>query len=276
MSEERKSVLISSLGMGPGVVTSAVDALQKKLAENLSLEKVVTLSTLGKDIAYKEPRSGEVIPEGFTNILIEEFEQNYGDEIEYIPICIDYPDMDYPKACDQFLATACQQINKYHEADYDVYVSLAGGRKSMAGILSVAAQFYGAKMLFHVAITNDRERQTIEEHGSELSYIRRNRNRDKILHPSSAQLVKLPFLNLRTLTKKITADLNKYGDIDANTRRTLEIFEPSIDDVVNRDIDVNTRRIDETSESGIDGVVNSIRGLLHQQDISDKAYFIKT
>ncbi|HIE30406.1 TPA: hypothetical protein EYP66_24360 [Candidatus Poribacteria bacterium] len=242
MSEERKSVLIASLGMGPGVITSAVDALRKELGENFSLEKVVTLSTIGRDIAYKDPRSGEVIPEGFTNILIKEFEQNYRDGIEYIYICIDYSDMDYPKACDQFLATACQQIDKYHNDDYDVYVSLAGGRKSMAGILSVAAQFYGAKMLFHVAITNERERQVIEEHGSDLNYILRNR--DRILHPSSAKLVKLPFLNLRALTRKITADLRQYGNIDVNTRSTLEVLEIDIDDVVMSIRDLN--RVQET------------------------------
>lgn len=219
MNEDKKKVLITSLGMAPGVVTTAVDVLQKEVGE---IDKVVTLSTSAKGICRKDSNEKVIAtPGGRVELLIHEFKRCYEGKIEYEPDCIKKSDLAVAKACKNFFELACNQIDQHNENNYDVYVSLAGGRKSMSGIMTLATQFFGAEMLFHIAITNRNQRDKIDDKGSNLSYVRSKRN--DMLHPDSAELVELPFLNLRPLTKKAISSMEE-GEATEYTQRLLDFL----------------------------------------------------
>ena len=68
MTEERKIVLMSSLGKSPGVVTAAIDALEMELRK--AVDKIITLST--KEIVTVD-RRGRDVPGDCINILKKEF-----------------------------------------------------------------------------------------------------------------------------------------------------------------------------------------------------------
>ncbi len=232
MTEKKGSVLIASLGDSPGVVTSAIDTL------GLAINKVITISTQGSKTCTKD-RKGTVSksPGGFVELLINEFE-NYPEynEIEYIYDCIGSSEIENKSECNEFLTTAAKYIKEYQEEGYDVYVCIAGGRKSMSALLAIAGQFYGAEDIFHIAITKCDERKYIETNGSSLSLLRGG-NRNKLLHPESAEIVSLPFCNLSSFTKsELGSTENEEG------ARLLDIllkFSEKIKNGIERDIPPN-------------------------------------
>jgi len=199
MIEKKGNILIASLGESPGVVTSAVDALGR---EGVAISKVITISTQNTKTCSKS--KGKVSPEedGYVQVLIDEFEnyQKYKG-IDYIFDCIGSSDIENKSECEDFLHLATNYIKQYQQEDYDVYICVAGGRKSMSALLTIAAQFFGAKAIFHIAITKHGERKNIECNGNSLKLLN-GREKDLILHPESAETVPLPFCDLSSFTKQ--------------------------------------------------------------------------
>lgn len=207
MTEQKKNILITSLGLAPGVVTTAIDVLQKNQVE---IDKVITLSTRGTEDRV----------EFLTDVFRKPYYRNNNKVIIYESACISFGDLSDNGACEAFFRLANQTIDKYNEEGWDVYVSLAGGRKSMSGILAISTQFFGAKMLFHIAIIKGNERKDIDAKGNNLDYIRTHR--DAMLHPGSSELVELPFLNLRPFTK--SEDMKEINEFFEKYRVNVEPF----------------------------------------------------
>lgn len=221
MTEERKIVLMSSLGKSPGVVTAAIDALEMELRRGV--DELVTLST--KEIVTVD-RRGRAVPGDCINILNSELREYYQDRIKLDARYIEYKEIDDQEACLEFLGLACQQIRNYRQAGHEVYISLAGGRKSMSGIMAIATQFFGAEALFHVAVTDEKEDRTINEHGDDLQYIKgfpvNSEQRNLILHPSSARMVRLPFLDMSLDMNEVVEAIQQSRELNEETQRMLE------------------------------------------------------
>ena len=194
MPETKGNVLIVSLGKSPGVVTSAVDALAR---EGVKVNKVVTITTQSGDTCSKDIKGNVVKGQGgYVEFLISEFETypEYKD-IEYIYDCNDSCDIENKSECDDFLRLAVKHIKDYNQKGYEVYVCIAGGRKSMSALLTIAVQFFGAKTLFHVAIMDPNELSIIDDYDGKLATLRGDK-KEKILHPKSAEIVPLPFCDI--------------------------------------------------------------------------------
>lgn len=216
MSETKGNVLIVSLGKSPGVVTSAVDVLAK---ERVKVNKVVTITTQSGDTCSKD-RKGNVFAEsgGYVEFLISEFETypEYKD-IEYIYDCNDSCDIENKSECDDFLQLAVKHIRNYKKEGYGVYVCIAGGRKSMSALLTIAVQFFGAKALFHVAITDRQELSIIDDYSGNLTTLRGDKGK-KILHPESAEIVPLPFCDISQFIPTKLDSTEGSGLLDALLR----------------------------------------------------------
>ena len=171
------NVLIALLGQTPGVVTAAYYALARD--SGVALDRVVTISTRGAASAEDYVR--------------QEFERwrREGGTVDYTGIPTELPSYDgkpqeYRRAILPLLQQATclripyddvngqAEIDCFREVlrallvdvyrDHELHVSVAGGRKSMAAIATLAAQLYGYSVngLYHVYIASRISHPTIE------------------------------------------------------------------------------------------------------------------
>jgi CRISPR-associated protein Csx14 len=194
-----KKLLIATLGTSPAVITEAIDLLA---AEHIPLDGVKLLRTQDNDVEHA------------FNLLAEHLPVH--DKISWIePVLISaYEDVDKPESAVEFMQQACQTLKTYRDAEYELYVSIAGGRKAMSALLALAVQFYGAKRLFHVWAP-----PLIEEEG-EIHKLRNLRDYpDRLnekLHPplnvaesDRPRLVDLPFIGLFSLLPDVLKGLRR-------------------------------------------------------------------
>lgn len=128
--------------------------------------------------------------------------------------------MDDDKAVVEFMQEACAALRDFRIKRWKVYASIAGGRKTMSALLTLAVQFYGAQWLFHVLV----EDPEIEK-GGHISVLRNlpDEYRNRYLHPpvGAIKLVHLPFIGLFPLLNDVVAAL-KGEDVSAEIRAFLE------------------------------------------------------
>lgn len=214
-----KNVLISSLGQSPGVVTGTVDAL--KFFDDVDIHKVITIST----------NSSSIINDAVERVLSPEFKDMH---IEYENIPISAKDINSPDDNREYLEKImkCFKDNLIFEETNSIYVSLAGGRKTMSSLVFIGVKTvldayndnptYKAKFkdLTHIII-NDSE---IEEKGS-IKKLLENKNDDfdlykKCLHPIQAfgsnASEKVHLIRLSGIFTKVDELRGTYGDIRNN------------------------------------------------------------
>ena len=131
-----RKILIATLGETPQVVTEAIDALKE--IKGIEINEVVTVSTKGwkVDIAQE--------------LLREDIDRNYGNKIVYYNRPTDFEDVDDQWANIGFMKIVCSVLLHYKGSER--YVSIAGGRKTMSALMTLAVQMYGANGLYHVLV----------------------------------------------------------------------------------------------------------------------------
>jgi len=191
-----RKILLTTLGESPGVVTEAIDRLK---AEGIDIDSVVVLTT--KDTYAQSALS----------LLTEHIPRYYQGKVEFHGVAnarvVDtFYDVDSDEAVAEFMREACSVLRDYRKRDWEVYASIAGGRKTMSALLALAVQFYGAALLFHIII----EDPEIEEEGHVLKL--RNlpeEEQNRYLHPpvEKIKLVRLPFVGLFPMLDQIISGL---------------------------------------------------------------------
>lgn len=172
-----RSILISSLGESPAVVTETIDALRRE--EGIELDEVITIGT--RDVDSRQS----------SDFLERVLREDYHGRIHYIPdLLTDFVDVDSQEAGAAFMEKICGWLDYYQGCD--VYLSLAGGRKTMSAIMAWAAQFYPARLLCHVIVD-----PLTEQEGKINSLKKKSRKeQQKILHYEEVRLVRLPVVSL--------------------------------------------------------------------------------
>ncbi len=202
-----KKVLLATLGESPAVVTEAIDRLR---ADGVHIDYVVILTT--QDTDARDALS----------LLREHLPDYYDGKVTLLepPILEAFYDVDSDTAALEFMNQACAVLRDYRKKGWEVYASIAGGRKAMSALLTLAVQFYGARRLFHVLVDDP----VLEEEG----HISKLRNKSKeeqerALHPPVDQikLVNLPFIGLFPLLGDIIAGL-KGSSVRPEVKGLLE------------------------------------------------------
>ncbi len=186
----KKNVLLSSLGLSPAVVTETIDALGNI---GIQINTVVLLST-----------SNERIIDTYVPLLYTDFIDTYHGEIELIPASIISEDISTPQDNLEFIKLATTFLNTYRKRGDNVYVSIAGGRKTMSAAMAIVAQLFGTKGLYHVLVPEEIE-------GKRLDYEELKNSpeaRREALHPDvRLELVSIPVVGLFPYMSQITSVL---------------------------------------------------------------------
>ena len=96
---------------------------------------------------------------------------------------VPYADINTRESNSAFLTKAIEIIKGLKNNDYDVIVSLAGGRKTMSTLISYAAEVCKVDRLYHLIVS-----KWIEEHGNPETWPASGKQkletRNRVLHPS--------------------------------------------------------------------------------------------
>ncbi|NSW77023.1 MAG: CRISPR-associated protein Csx14 [Candidatus Atribacteria bacterium] len=202
-----KKVLMATLGESPAVVTEAIDRLAH---EGVPIDSVVILTTSDAHARMSLELLQEHIP-AYYNHRVNLFDVRRLDGLY---------DVDSDTAVLKFMEEACSALRDCRKKGWEVYASIAGGRKAMSALFALAVQFYGARRLFHV-LTQDPE---LEEEGRIWKLQNRTPEEQKrLLHPpvETIQLVQLPFVGLFPLLGNIITGL-QGGSVSGEVRQILE------------------------------------------------------
>lgn len=205
----RQTILISSLGESPAVVTEAIDKLEHE--ERIQFTQVITLGTSQSDV-----RLG-------AEILSEHIPAHYQGRIAYLHQAIEATDVLTENDNLDYLTLVAQTLRTYRRFS-NIYISVAGGRKTMSALMALAVQIYGAKLLCHVVhllLDDDLQRRM------EASYLKRYPEEQlALLHPNLEELevVRLPVVSLFPLLNDFLSALSgqDIGALDKTARALLE------------------------------------------------------
>ena len=171
----RPGILIASLGESPVVVSSMYDLLRER--EKLTIDRITVLAPKGEEVqnAYDLVKDTLIAVEGL--------------EVHYEPL--DFEDADsWTNAC-IFLQKLYHLLDHYQKQGDSVYLSLAGGRKSMAALIAWVVPFFPCvKKLYHVIDKEDENFRSANEIKGKSSTIQRQK-----MHPDLDQLtlIEIPF-----------------------------------------------------------------------------------
>ena len=187
----KKNVLLSSLGLSPAVVTETIDALRNT---GLKINTVVLLYT-----------SNERIIDTYVPLLHADFIDTYQGKIELIPVPITSDDIWTAQDNLDFIKLATTFLNTYRKRGDNVYVSIAGGRKTMSAAMAIVAQLFGAKGLYHVLVPEEIERKRLDYEKLKKS----PKTRREAFHPDVQlmELVSIPVVGLFPYMSQITSIL---------------------------------------------------------------------
>jgi len=205
-------VLISLLGLSPGVVTGAYYALYHGwgIDEPVRVDKVVTLGTSAVGVDRFEV---EIVGE------FERWREETGIQVQYDTTCrlhISADDLNDQSSIREF----SEKINHLLRHDYkddQAYLVVAGGRKSMAALAASAVQVFGhgVRGMYHLYVKKD-----LEEDGSADHFWLNDLNRRReIMRPPKGQcsLIEIPFIFIRE-----NGELVFRGEVDADLAQALE------------------------------------------------------
>ncbi|MDQ2888811.1 MAG: CRISPR-associated ring nuclease [Chloroflexota bacterium] len=183
----RPGILIASLGDSPAVVSAMYDLLTER--EKLTLDRVTILHPKGKDVE----ESYKLVRKTLSNV----------EELETIEL--DFEDADSWRNACVFLQRLWKLLRQYEKQGDSVYLSLAGGRKSMAALTAWVVPFFSCvKGLYHVISPEKEHFPSVQEikYMSEAKILRE-------MHPRLDQLVlvEIPFDKGQEMSAKLIEKL---------------------------------------------------------------------
>lgn len=208
---KQQHILIASLGESPVVVSSMYDLLTKRKEIKIEIDQVIVLQPNDKDIE----RGYELI------------EKAFADKCKLRDELLPFKDASSWKDASLFLKELYTLLDTCQIRGDIVYLSLAGGRKSMAALMAWIVPFFSCvKNLYHVIDPDEEHFLSISELDLDLT----PSERELAMHPDidPLLLVDIPFKRglqidqelIARLLSSSTKELEKMQDEGA--KRALE------------------------------------------------------
>lgn len=206
----RPGILVASLGESPVVVSSMLRLLTEK--EKLTIDEVHVLVPNDDDVQLAYRQIKEALPGG----------------AKIYPKMLDFKDADSWRSACSFLQELYRLLDHYEKQGETVYLSLAGGRKSIASLMAwVVPYFSCVRKLYHVIDKN--EEQFVSS--ARLNTLSASK-RTQVMNPDLDQLilVDIPFENRAKINNELLARLlsslpDTYDEIEAYITERIIIQE---------------------------------------------------
>lgn len=193
----RPGVLLASLGESPIVVPVTYDLLAQQ--EKLTLDRVVVLMPKGGDIQT----SFEKVQETMQNVCDVRYEE------------LDFDDADSWRNACMFLRRLYLLLETYQKQGDSVYLSVAGGRKSMSALMAWVVPFFSCvKGLYYAVDKTGKNFVPVSEIVPSQTY--------RYMHPNLREipLVSIPFETGVSIEEKLAERLrntmpDKFEEVEA-------------------------------------------------------------
>lgn len=183
----RPGILIASLGDSPVVVPSMYRLLTEE--EQLSIEQVTILHPTGADIQM----ACELIDEFFPEKQKLRYEaMTFNDADSWLNACL-------------FLQKLCALLDHYQKQGETVYLSLAGGRKSMAALMAWVIPFFSCvQKLYHVIDHKEQAFPSVYEIQAQSTSEKKH-----LMYPALGQLslIEIPFERAEHISETLLSRL---------------------------------------------------------------------
>lgn len=203
----KKRVLVATLGTAPSVITEAIDHL---LSRDINLNEVFIITTSDTETTLSLTILRLHISNYYKNNI----------KIEYRQVQSNH-DILEKNSIWEFMDIIYTALENYNQNNYEVYVSIAGGRKTMSALMILAVQIFGATEIFHITTSN----KEIISRG-QLSYIEKIiddiEKINEALHPNPEKykIVQLPFVGFFPLISDMINAL-KDNSVNSGEIKTL-------------------------------------------------------
>ncbi|HLZ60405.1 MAG TPA: CRISPR-associated ring nuclease [Ktedonosporobacter sp.] len=181
-NEASKNVLIASLGESPVVVSAMYDLLTKR--KKLKIDRVIILTPEDDDVR----RAYKMVREALVGVEVQCEQLPFKDADSWVHVCI-------------FLQSLYKLLDTSQAKGEGIYLSCAGGRKSMAALMAWVAPFFSCVQNLYYLIDKDKKDfPLVEQIDPWLSPAKLER----IMHPDLAHLtlVDIPFEKERQMSQK--------------------------------------------------------------------------
>ena len=181
-NEVSKNVLIASLGESPIVVSAMYDLLTKR--KKLKIDRVIILTPEDDDVR----RAYKMVREALVGVEVQCEQLPFKDADSWVHVCI-------------FLQSLYKLLDTSQAKGEGIYLSCAGGRKSMAALMAWVAPFFSCVQNLYYLIDKDKKDfPLVEQIDPWLSPAKLER----IMHPDLAHLtlVDIPFEKERQMSQK--------------------------------------------------------------------------
>lgn len=217
------TVLIASLGDSPVVVTAMFDLLNDLLQkENKGIDRL--------EVFY--PEESEALVVGYEDLIYKSLQQKC--IVEGIPL--DYEDVGGEDAAYDFLHKLYLQLDMHQKNGDVVYLSLAGGRKSMAALMALLAPLFPCvKELYHI-LDKDEDKKGHHFWSTRQLYEASPADQQRLLFPphERVKLIPIPYgekqhpsEEVRSLLYTITDEqLDELWERDAEQAEMVEFYSP--------------------------------------------------
>lgn len=205
----KDNVLIISLGRSPAVVPETLDALSET---NIYIKRTYLVTT-----------GDETIVNCCIPLLVRDFKLHYEPRgMELRPhSCMLSKDDIHDEQDNLELMLRVGAIFK-QEKQSNIYISMAGGRKTMSAAMALLAQIYGARAITHVLVPPELEREgnihAIKERFEGETEAEIRPELEKILHPRDKRLIFFPVIGISWMLDDMITALkgkdNRNPEID--------------------------------------------------------------
>lgn len=195
-----QNILIATLGDHPAVVTGMVKALREKKQIEIDVLHVLHPENTGKYIG----REG-------LQLIAKHLKGTCDVKSEPLP----FSDPRTKQESEIFLETLAGVLMRYqNQADYHVYLSLAGGRKNMSALMALAPQFFPVvRGLYHLLDRRERSRKPTFPSIEEMELNMSPEEVKKALNPPNKDMILVPIPHPKGL-----ADANEFWKTWSSSR----------------------------------------------------------
>lgn len=195
------TALICSLGTSAPVVSETLNALFSE--KHIHIDRLIIIHTSSNMVLIKKTRPSN---KDIGLIALQAFlkwnngKNNALSDIEFIPEKLEFEDIVTEDQNKDLLRKMIEVVDREKMLNDKVYISIAGGRKTMSALLMVAAYLNGCDGIFHVVVDGDEDKLT-DELGFEIPV-------------NLLSLIETPLINLKPILQTVLSEIdrdNKYG-----------------------------------------------------------------
>lgn len=197
------TTLVCTLGTSAPVITETLDAL--RVQKKISVDRLVIIHTTFNDVFKKKTKSGKEVG---LNAMQEYLKANSDYcAIDVKPVSLERESILTEEDNKHLLKTLLSVLAEEQRAGNDLYISIAGGFKTMSAMALFSAYLLGCKGVYHILVKGD-EFSLTDQHGFAMPL-------------DLLSLVEIPTISLAPFLRTVVAEIDRGNQFNGDLQKYL-------------------------------------------------------